>query len=148
MGPFFLWQRSVLGWVNLTRIMSAHFSAIMMVGALVLEPLMMGMMDASATRKPSMPRTLVAGLRQPGRQCPFAGADGVVDGIADTARIQAAISLSDCTFGRAEVRRQHVWPSALFQDIALNFNAVQHRAPVPLCRQIVRRHARGREQIG
>jgi hypothetical protein len=37
------------------RIVSAAFSAIMMVGALVLLPVNVGMIDASITRNPSMP---------------------------------------------------------------------------------------------
>jgi hypothetical protein len=38
-----------------TRIMSAAFSAIMMVGALVLLPVTVGMIEASMTRSASMP---------------------------------------------------------------------------------------------
>ena len=40
---------------QLPRIISAAFSAIMMVGALVLPPIRRGMTAASATRRPSMP---------------------------------------------------------------------------------------------
>lgn len=40
---------------------SAHFSPIMSDGALVLPPVMLGMIEASATRSPSMPRTFSAG---------------------------------------------------------------------------------------
>ena len=36
---------------------SAHFSPIMMVGALVLPLVSVGMMEASATRRPAMPWT-------------------------------------------------------------------------------------------
>jgi PAS domain S-box-containing protein len=39
------------------RISTAAFSAIMTAGALVLPPMMVGMIDASATRSPSTPRT-------------------------------------------------------------------------------------------
>src|SRR6266436_241671 len=39
------------------RIRSAAFSAIMMVVALVLPPIRVGMMEASTTRNPRMPRT-------------------------------------------------------------------------------------------
>lgn len=42
---------------NAARIMSAAFSAIMMVAALVLPLTMVGMIEASATRNPPMPRT-------------------------------------------------------------------------------------------
>src|SRR6185312_6649292 len=40
-----------------SRIMSDAFSAIMMVGALVLPDIRSGITDASTTRRPSMPRT-------------------------------------------------------------------------------------------
>ena len=39
------------------RIMSEAFSAIMMIGALVLPDTRSGMIEASTTRRPSMPRT-------------------------------------------------------------------------------------------
>lgn len=42
------------------RIMSAHFSPIMMDGAFVLAFTIDGMIDASATRSPEMPCTLRA----------------------------------------------------------------------------------------
>ena len=40
-----------------SKIMSEAFSAIMMVGALVLPDIRSGMIDASTTRRPWMPRT-------------------------------------------------------------------------------------------
>src|SRR5260370_26898742 len=42
-------------------IMSAAFSPIMMVGALVLPPIRVGMIEASTTRRPSSPHTLSFG---------------------------------------------------------------------------------------
>ena len=42
-------------------IMSAAFSAIIMVGALVLPPISVGMTEASTTRSPSRPRTFSVG---------------------------------------------------------------------------------------
>src|ERR1700746_3107764 len=41
--------------------MSAAFSPIMMVGALVLPPISVGMIEASTTRKPSQPCTFSSG---------------------------------------------------------------------------------------
>jgi hypothetical protein len=43
------------------QIMSAAFSPIMMVGALVLPPISVGMIEASTTRKPSTPWTFSFG---------------------------------------------------------------------------------------
>src|SRR3954447_1785260 len=43
------------------RIMSAAFSPIMMLGALVLPPIRVGMIEASTTRKPSTPYTFSFG---------------------------------------------------------------------------------------
>ncbi len=43
------------------RIKSAAFSPIMIDGALVLPPIRVGMIEASTTRRPAMPRTLSSG---------------------------------------------------------------------------------------
>ena len=62
-------------------IMSAAFSPIMMVGALVLPPISVGMIEASTTRRRATPCTLSAGSTTAKRivHAHLAGADRVVD---------------------------------------------------------------------
>ena len=71
-----------VNYVTFTDI-SAPFSAIIIVGALVLPDVMKGITDASITRKCDVPMTLQAGIHHAAHRC---RADGVEDRGADLAR--------------------------------------------------------------
>ena len=73
---------------RLPTIIAAALSAIMMVGVLVLPEVMVGITEASTTRRPSRPmtrsRSSTTAMRI-GRQAHLGGADGMEDRGADVA---------------------------------------------------------------
>ena len=131
--------------------MAAAFSAIIIVGELVLPEVIDGITEASATRKPSMPITLqprvdhrirIVGAAHAG------GADGVKNGGADVAR-----RLHQCGFvvvahlRARQIFDRRIWPQRrLRHDFARDADRVGGDAFVFRRRQVIRpdRGSRGR----
>ena len=134
------------------RISSAARSPIMIDGALVLPPVIDGMMAASATRSPSMPRTLSSGsTTAPLVHAHPAGADRVVDGVDVVRQLAPHGGLAEVLRPRPDLAR--VVPGA-GHDLADHRDALHEHFGVLRLAEVSgvdeRRHGRvgGREPHG
>ena len=129
------------------RIICAAFSATIIVGALVLPLISVGMMPASATRRPAMPRTP---QRRVDDGVGVAAHAGGADGMEGVAGVLADIHLQRRIIFCAglQLGADHAADVALGHDIAHPLHAEHQRVQIPPVAEIARGDQRGRARVG